>query len=150
MLLGTFGILARYSSTISGRPFGLSTVDGIFNFYQIIFVDLQLFNWIGLFIIGLLIGSLISALNGHEFNLKLPNQSEVYRYFGGGFVMGIGAMMAFGCNFGHIFGGLPELGISSIVATILMLLGNWVGSYVFYTQLNNNLPISTPVRKVVN
>lgn len=53
--------------------------------------------------------------------------------------------MAFGCNFGHIFGGLPELGISSIVATVLMLLGNWVGSYLFYNRLNYELPSSTPI-----
>jgi hypothetical protein len=82
---------------------------------------------------------------GKEFNLKLPNIKEGFGYFLGGFGLGIGAMMASGCNFGHILGGIPELGISSVIATTLMILGNWFGSYIRYIRLNHEIPISTPI-----
>ena len=66
------------------------------------------------------------------------------RFYGGGILLGSGAMLAKGCNFGHIFGGIPELGISSIIALITMMLGNWLGSYIFYLKLQNGIPKSTP------
>jgi uncharacterized membrane protein YedE/YeeE len=144
-LLGLLGILTKYFSSLSPvyRNFGLSTVDGIANVAQSI-VTFQLFNWAGFFIIGLIVGSFLSSLNIKEFEVITPNRKDVFRFFGGGFLLGIGAMMAGGCNIGHIFGGIPELGISSFFAMILMIFGNWVGSYLEYIKWKNVWPESTP------
>lgn len=149
-LLGLLGIFSRYFSTISGRSFGFSTTDGIGQIFQFIASVFGLFpstqlGWAGLFIIGLIIGAAISSLQLQEFKMKIPNRFEVVRFFGGGFVMGSGAMLALGCNFGHILGGIPELGLSSIVALIFMITGNWFGSYIFYPVMKQELPISTPI-----
>lgn len=86
LLLGMFGIFARYFSTLSGRSFGLSTVDGIFNVFQSI-TNLELLNWIGVFILGLILGSFISSITGNEFAIQLPAKREVMQYFGGGLIL---------------------------------------------------------------
>ena len=143
--LGILGTLTKYFSSLPPihRNFGLSTIDGIANIVQSI-VTLQLFNWAGFFIIGLIGGSFVSSLSIQEFELITPKRKDIVEYAFGGFLLGIGAMMAGGCNIGHIFGGIPELGISSFLALILMLVGNWAGSYLYYVRWNNKWPESTP------
>lgn len=150
VLLGFLGVLSRYFSTLSGRSFGFSTTDGIGEIFQVIasvfgiFPSTQL-SWAGLFIIGLVLGAAVSSLQLREFKMKIPNKIDAVRFFGGGFIMGSGAMLALGCNFGHILGGIPELGISSVFALIFMITGNWVGSYIFYPVMKQELPNSTPI-----
>ena len=145
ILLGVLGILTKYFSSLPPiyRNFGLSTVDGIANVAQSIFT-FQLFNWAGFFIIGLIVGSFLSSLNIKEFEVIIPTRKDVFQFFSGGFLLGTGAMMAGGCNIGHIFGGIPELGISSFFAMIFMMFGNWIGSYLQYVKWKNEWPESTP------
>ncbi|MHA1969435.1 MAG: YeeE/YedE family protein [Candidatus Hodarchaeales archaeon] len=150
VVLGFLGILSRYFSTLSGRSFGFSTTDGIGEIFQFIVSLFGLFpssqiGWAGLFIIGLILGAAASSLQIKEFKLKPPNKLDVVRFFGGGFLMGFGAMLAQGCNFGHILGGIPELGLSSLLALIFMITGNWFGSYFVYRVMEQELPISTPI-----
>jgi len=142
--LGFLGILARYSSALAGRNFGLSTTDGIAEIFETIFL-LEKIGWIGVFIIGLIVGSLISAVRGNEFNISIPSSNEFVRFYGGGIMLGTGAMLGYGCNFGHIFGGLPELGLSSVFALLFMLMGNRVGSYLFYIKYKQEIPNSSPI-----
>ena len=94
--------------------------------------------------IGLIGGSFLSSLNIKEFEVIIPTRKNVFQFFGGGFLLGIGAMIAGGCNIGHIFGGIPELGISSFFAMIFIIFGNWVGSYLQYIKWKNEWPESTP------
>ncbi|MCK5627236.1 YeeE/YedE family protein, partial [Candidatus Bathyarchaeota archaeon] len=145
ILLGVLGILTKYFSSLPPiyRNFGLSTVDGIANIAQSI-VTFQLFNWAGFFMIGLIGGSFLSSLNIKEFEVIIPSRKDVFQFFGGGFLLGIGAMMAGGCNIGHIFSGIPELGISSFFAMIFIIFGNWIGSYLQYIKWKNEWPESTP------
>ncbi|MHA2249181.1 MAG: YeeE/YedE family protein [Candidatus Kariarchaeaceae archaeon] len=143
VLLGIFGVFARFTSTLSGREFGLSTTDGIASLVQTL-VLFDPIDWIGTFILGLMLGSFVSAYKGKEWKLSIPKRNEIIRFYGGGILLGSGAMLAKGCNFGHIFGGIPELGLSSIFAFLAMILGNWFGSYVFYIKLQNGLPKSSP------
>jgi uncharacterized membrane protein YedE/YeeE len=149
VLLGLLGVVSRYFSTLSGRAFGFSTTDGIGEIFQVIASIFGLFTptqigWAGLFILGLIIGAALSSIQINEFKLKIPNKLDVVQFFGGGTLMGFGAMFALGCNFGHIFGGIPELGLSSIIALIFMIIGNWFGSYFYYSLMNHELPDSTP------
>lgn len=138
LIIGALGVVAKYH-----RNFSLSTVDGIGNIAESL-LTLQVFNWAGFFIIGLILGSFISSVLIKEFKINKPNKNEVFQFLGGGFILGFGAMLALGCNFGHIFGGIPELGISSLIALPLMVLGNWIGSHYYYIRLNNPIPKSSP------
>ncbi|OLS23798.1 MAG: hypothetical protein HeimC3_22700 [Candidatus Heimdallarchaeota archaeon LC_3] len=101
------------------------------------------FGWAAIFIIGWILGSFFSSLESKEFEIKIPNRKEVWRFFGGGLLLGIGAMLAGGCNIGHILGGIPELGLSSLIAIIFMALGNLLASRIFYVKFNNPLPVSS-------
>ena len=83
-------------------------------------------------------------MNIKEFEVIIPTRKDVFKFFGGGFLLGIGAMMAGGCNIGHIFSGIPELGISSFFAMIFIIFGNWIGSYLHYIKWKNKWPESTP------
>jgi len=149
-LLGVLGALARYSSTLTGRSFGFSTTDGIGEIFGTL-ANLIGFNspftihWAGLFIIGLIFGAALSSVQIKEFQIKIPKKNDIIRFFGGGLMLGIGAMLAQGCNFGHIFGGIPELGISSFFVLLFMIAGNWFGSYLFYTVGKQDLPETTPI-----
>jgi len=144
IFIGILGVLARYFSTLNGREFGLSTTDGIAEIVQTTFL-FQPIGWAGVFIITLILGSAFSSYRIGELKLSMPNKEGIFRYFGGGVLLGVGAMLGTGCNFGHIFGGIPELGFSSFVAVIFMLLGNWIGSYYYYIKLENKFPQSTPI-----
>jgi hypothetical protein len=150
VVLGVIGIFARITSTSSGRAFGFSTTDGIGEIFRVLagilnLVDFETLGWAGFFIIGLIGGSFISSLEIKEFKVRIPTLHDIIKFSGGGFILGVGAMLALGCNFGHILGGIPELGISSIVATFFMISGNWVASYVMYRRLNYDIPSSTPI-----
>jgi len=150
VLLGFLGIGARITSTITGRPFGFSTTDGIGELFRALasvlnIVDSGTIGWAGFFILGLIGGSFISSLETKEFKLKTLNIRDIAKFSVGGFILGFGAMLALGCNFGHTLGGIPELGLSSFVATVFMILGNWCASFIVYKRLNQSIPTSTPI-----
>ncbi|MFW9779114.1 MAG: YeeE/YedE family protein [Candidatus Heimdallarchaeota archaeon] len=149
LVLGVLGTLARLFSTLAGRPFGLSTTDGIGELFSVVSgilgITSPLLGWAGIMILGLIIGASLSSLQINEFKIKTPNTRDLIRFFGGGLLLGIGAMLASGCNFGHILGGIPELGISSVIALIFMMFGNWIASYLMYNVLGEETPVSTPL-----
>jgi hypothetical protein len=43
-------------------------------------------------------------------------------------------MIAWGCNIGHGFTGVPALALSSFTATIFTFLGAWVGNYLRFIR----------------
>jgi hypothetical protein len=138
IFLGLIGIVMKVT-----RNFSFSTVDGIGNLFQSILI-FTLPSWAGFYILGLILGSFFSSIIIKEFVIKIPSKKDSMQFFTGGLILGLGAMMAGGCNFGHILGGIPELGLSSVIAFPLMILGNWLGSYLFYIRFNQNLPSTTP------
>jgi len=150
ILLGVLGIFARYFSTLTERAFGFSTVDGIGAIFMSLSSVIRLgtsfqLSWAGIFIIGLILGAFISSVRIGEFQIRYPKRNDILRFFGGGLLLGVGAMLALGCNFGHILGGIPELGLSSLFAFFFMMLGNWLGSYLLYIRLRQEIPKSTPI-----
>ena len=154
-LLGVVGTFARFLSTISGRSFGFSTTDGIGEIFSYLIsivglISPQQIGWAAFFVIGIVIGALFSSTQIKEFKIKIPSKSDTIRFFGGGIILGMGALLASGCNFGHILGGIPELGLSSIFAAFFMILGNWIGSHIFYTKMKQEIPQSTPLSLNIN
>ena len=139
--LGLIGIAMKVSN--STRNFSFSTIDGVGNIFQSL-ITLNIPNWAGFYILGLIIGAFFSSFQISEFHIKKVSMTNVMQFFGGGIILGIGAMLAGGCNFGHILGGIPELGLSSFTAFPLMVMGNWLGSYLFYIKFRQPLPAITP------
>lgn len=79
--------------------------------------------WIPLGLVSLIPGALLAAWRSGTLWVR----GESARRFGelavGGFLMGIGAGIAGGCNLGHAMVGVPLLSVGSISATLAMIAG---------------------------
>src|SRR5690606_346330 len=76
-----------------------------------------LFSPNGLFVLGLIAGAWAAALVAGEFKPRMPSLRDVLRSFGGGVLMGWGAMLGPGCT-----GGPPLSG------TMAGALAGWVSA----------------------
>lgn len=131
ILVGIVGILAFPLSAAAGRNYPLGITAGWINIVQVIFTGAT-FNWIGMLIIGIVVGALIAALISKEFKFRFPKPLVLLQTFVGGLLMGFGAVTSGGCNIGHLLSGIPQLSIGSIVAGISIVLGAWAASYVMF------------------
>lgn len=91
-------------------------------------------SWRVYFMVGIVIGGFISAaLSGSAglttqmgvFTavLKWPFVANAIFFFAGGILIGLGARIAGGCTSGHSIHGIANLHPSSILATILFIIG---------------------------
>jgi hypothetical protein len=86
-------------------------------------------TWGVFFIFSVPLGAFLSAKARSEFSWKIPPVKQFLTVFGGSVMMGVGAVIAGGCNLGHGITGVSTGAISSIVAITAIVLGNWTMSY---------------------
>jgi hypothetical protein len=81
-------------------------------------------------IIGLvfLIGACGSALAAGRFRFRKPAPRQAISSLIGGYLMGVGTALMIGCNVTHVLGGLPQFGVGSLVATLGIVIGAWLGA----------------------
>ena len=118
-------------SAAAGRNYPLGITAGWINIVQTIFTG-GTFNWVGLLIIGIVIGGLIAAVIAKEFKFRVPKPMVLVQTFAGGLLMGFGAVTSGGCNIGHLLSGIPQLSLGSILAGVSIVLGAWAASYVMF------------------
>ena len=75
---------------------------------------------------GVIAGGLAAALLSREFALRIPARGELVKGAVGGAMLGIGAMLALGCNIGGFFSAVSALSLSGFG----MMLGLAAGAYV--------------------
>src|SRR5881409_2427795 len=75
---------------------------------------------------GVLLGGLVAALLSSEFAIRLPPRGELVKGAVGGLLMGVGAVLAFGCNIGGFFSATSALSLSGIG----MMLGLGMGAFL--------------------
>jgi len=75
--------------------------------------------------LGLLAGALAAALLSREFAVRIAPAGELLKGGAGGLLMGIGSILAFGCNIGGFFSALSALSLSGLV----MMVGLGIGAY---------------------
>jgi hypothetical protein len=63
---------------------------------------------------GLIFGALAAALLGREFAVRPAPRNELLKGALGGLLMGLGAMLSFGCNIGGFFSALSALSLSGV------------------------------------
>ena len=131
ILVGIVGILAFPLSAAAGRNYPLGITAGWINIVQGIFLGAD-FNWIGMLIVGIVLGGLIASIIAKEFKFRVPSAMTLVQTFVGGLLMGFGAVTSGGCNIGHLLSGIPQLSLGSILAGISIVLGAWVASYVMF------------------
>jgi uncharacterized membrane protein YedE/YeeE len=143
ILIGFLTIFAwEISSLFGGVPRGLAITTPMSEFFNTVlyrssnspfpeFSFLGIFKgtWGVFFILAIPFGAAISALALKEFTWKIPPAKEVITVLFGSFLMGVGAVIAGGCNLGHGVTGMSTMAISSIVAITAIMLGNWTMVY---------------------
>jgi uncharacterized membrane protein YedE/YeeE len=77
--------------------------------------------------LGVLFGGLTAALLSREFAIRVPPPGELVKGAGGGLLMGVGAMLAFGCNIGGFFSAVSALSLSGFGMMLGLGLGAFLG-----------------------
>ncbi len=132
VLLAILAGLGFVTSSLTGRIYGLGITGGWINLFKG-FLNNEPLNWEGLGIVGIIVGAGVAAVLTKEFKLRMPKKPITYvQVLGGGFLMGLGAVTAGGCNFGHFLTGVPQLAISSLIASVCFILGNWAMAWIMY------------------
>jgi uncharacterized membrane protein YedE/YeeE len=135
IVIGLINILAFYTSTLAGRSYALGITSGWVGIVKVLIgVPEAKLGWGDYLILGIIIGALIAALLASEFKIRWPGWKTIGQTFGGGLLMGFGAITSGGCNVGHILSGLPQLGIGSIVGSIFIVLGAWLMAYLIFVR----------------
>ena len=85
-------------------------------------------------ILGIPLGAFLAAKWNGEFQWRAPKPQRLMQQAIGGAVMGVGAVIAGGCNIGNSLTGLGTLSLMSLAATIALILGTWSGTYLFFLR----------------
>ena len=75
------------------------------------------------FVIGTALASFLLALVSHQFKITAPAKGMVKMALLGGSLMGLGAIMAYGCNVGQGLSGISTLSMESLIAVAGMVTG---------------------------
>ena len=78
-------------------------------------------------VIGVVFGSFMSAVSSGHFRITHPSSDSFARIFNGGLLMGVGAMLAGGCNIGQGLTGVSTLSIESILVVVAIFIGMYAG-----------------------
>ncbi len=144
VLVGLMGVIAFWASQFWGGGFarGLSFATPAEELFLTILTGdagsafFPMFNlgpfhttWAAFFVIGVPLGSYASAKALGKFKWRVPGARQLVTIMGGSIMMGFGAVLAGGCNFGQALTGFATLSIGSIVATVAIIAGNWTMVY---------------------
>jgi uncharacterized protein len=99
------------------------------SFQEFSFLGIFRGTWGVFFIFAVPLGAFLSAKARKEFSWKIPPVGQFLTVFGGSVMMGVGAVIAGGCNLGHGVTGVSTGAISSIIAITAIVMGNWAMSY---------------------
>jgi len=152
VLIGLLTIVAwEISSIFGGMPRGLAITTPIrelFNsmltnsthspFKEFSFLGIFRGTWGVFFIFAVPLCAAISSLGLKEFQWKVPPAKEILTVFFGSILMGIGAVIAGGCNLGHGITGMSTGSVASFVAISSIVLGNWTMVYFKFIKPMND------------
>lgn len=84
------------------------------------------FSTNGVFIIGLILASLTSALACKDFRWQPLDIKTAIKKLGGGILLGWGSMTALGCTIGTLLSGIMAASVSGWIFAIFAFLGLWI------------------------
>lgn len=151
------GILSWLSFLISGKPIATSTTfaraGGMIEkivmgekakerpYYEKIKL---MINWQWMLVIGVVIGSFVSAILSGDFQVGVWVPSLWASAFGdsvllrvfvavvGGVILGFGARFAGGCTSGHGISGTLQLAVSSWISVVFFFVGGIIAAHFIY------------------
>ncbi|MDX2480410.1 MAG: YeeE/YedE thiosulfate transporter family protein [Desulfuromusa sp.] len=78
---------------------------------------------------GIVIGAALSAVSMGKFSCRFDiPRCQLFSALFGGVIMGLAARMSPACNVWHLLGGLPLLSLQSLLFTLGLLPGAWIGT----------------------
>lgn len=78
--------------------------------------------------VGLLVGALASALLSRQFAVQVAPPAELAKGLFGGVLMGVGAVLAMGCNIGGFYSALSAFSLSGLTMMVGLLFGAYLGA----------------------
>lgn len=86
--------------------------------------------------LGIIVGALLAVLLASQFKFKkIKSYRQVVGAVVGGLLMGYGARIAFGCNIGAFFSGIPSFSLHGWVFAIFIFVGAAIGSKILVRYL---------------
>lgn len=117
-LLGAGLVLSWVSAGAAGAGFGASTTGGPSSI-----VGGNPAWWRVAFLVAIVAGAAVAARTAGGWWVRGEVGSRYAGLAGGGFLLGLGAQIAGGCNLGHALSGVAQLNVSSLVVTAAMIVG---------------------------
>jgi uncharacterized membrane protein YedE/YeeE len=93
--------------------------------------------------LGVIAGALAAALLSREFAIRVPVRGELVKGAVGGAMLGVGAMLALGCNIGGFFSAVSALSLSGLGMMIGLFIGAIVGLRYLVWELSRHPKWST-------
>jgi uncharacterized protein len=90
--------------------------------------------------IGLLLGGAVAALLSREFAIRPAPAVELVKGAFGGLLMGVGAVLSFGCNVGGFFSALSALSLSGFGMMAGLAIGSWAGTRYLIWEMKETAP----------
>ncbi|MBN2664871.1 MAG: YeeE/YedE family protein [Bacteroidales bacterium] len=157
-VVGTgIGILSWLSFLISGKPLATSTtfartggmieklIKGEKAKPRLYYKKIKLhINWQWMLVLGVVIGSFLSAIISGDFQTGIWVPSLWASAFGdsallrvlvalaGGIILGFGARFAGGCTSGHGISGTLQLAVSSWISAVFFFIGGIITAHILY------------------
>lgn len=124
LALGAVGLLAWVSGSVAGWAWGLSITGPSRSLIESTFLGTRsAAGWGTALIVGIPLGTLLSARARGSVVWRAPGRGEVGRRFVGGVLTGVGGTLAAGCNIGNALTGLSVLAVNSLIATAAIVGG---------------------------
>lgn len=132
-VMGTIITLGWYASTFGGVPTGITFAvnTGHLLTYPLVGYPSRL-SWSMVLLMGVPLGSFLAAWRRGEFGWMVPPGFTAVQLFAGGLVMGIGAIIAEGCNITQGLTNAATLAAGSLTAFAAMIAGAWVAVRVMF------------------
>lgn len=133
-VIGVIAWFAYLSSAASGRNYPLGVTGGVGSVAAFLTgAGTNIEWWLFIEVLAIITGSAVAAKLSGDLKFRSADPVTLIIAFGGGIIMGIGAVLANGCFIGNMTSGWALLSIGSLVAGIFTIFGNWITTY-FYLQ----------------
>jgi uncharacterized membrane protein YedE/YeeE len=76
---------------------------------------------------GIVLGAMVAALLARQFQVRMAPARELLKGLLGGALMGIGAVLAFGCNVGGFFSSISALSMGGVAMMFGLMIGAVIG-----------------------
>ncbi len=130
-LIGVLGIAAWVLSEQTGRSYGFGIAVPSANAVQyLVNGQHRYLNWGTYFVLGMMLGSFISAKLSGEFEISLPEPKAVLQRMSGGVMMGIGAALAGGCTVTNSLVSTAYFSWQGWLSTLMIMIGCWLMSAI--------------------